>query len=234
MLKKAGPYIPAEHRQYHLLPYSQEHGGEVFSYPGELDGVDEALAKAEGWDDTLEEPRRALIYPYGRGSYEEYYELLDEYAGKYQNSNAPLAKRLLSLESSIKEMNVKEDWSVVRYIGNQETRLFGLTHGQYYYWPCSKTHPVYEGVIDDEEFTSYLYPCDPESWEIAEDPTGMAARALAGEADTVSFWKLESGTIPEDGRLHLCASPGCRKLKILPQQQRYRRPSALARDVVPS
>ena len=48
--------------------------------------------------------------------------------------------------------------------------LFSLTQGKYYYWPCSKESPVYEGVIDDEEFTSYLYPTDAALWEIAEDP----------------------------------------------------------------
>ena len=66
-----------------------------------------------------------------------------------------------------------------------------LTRGRCYYWPCSKERPVYEGVIDDEEFTSYLYPCDAECWEIVLDPTGMAARALAGDADTLHAWYPE-------------------------------------------
>jgi hypothetical protein len=38
--------------------------------------------------------------------------------------------------------------------------------------------PEYEGVIDDEEFTSYLYDTAPELWEIAEDPLGMAKAEL--------------------------------------------------------
>ena len=91
-------------------------------------------------------------------------------------------------------MNMKEDWSVVRYVGHEydnKPRVFGLTRGRCYYWPCSKERPVYEGVIDDEEFTSYLYPCDAECWEIVLDPTGMAARALAGDADTLHAWYPE-------------------------------------------
>lgn len=39
-------------------------------------------------------------------------------------------------------------------------------------------NPVYEGVIDNEEFTSYLYPTDSDLWEILEDPTGMAYRTI--------------------------------------------------------
>ena len=37
---------------------------------------------------------------------------------------------------------------------------------------------AYRGVIDDEEFTAYLYPTEPDLWEILEDPTGMAYRTL--------------------------------------------------------
>ena len=40
----------------------------------------------------------------------------------------------------------------------------------------------YEGVIDDEEFTSYLYSTEPEDWEILEDPTGMAYNTMFNRA----------------------------------------------------
>ena len=56
---------------------------------------------------------------------------------------------------------------------------------------------MYEGVIDNEEFTSCLYPCDPDSWEVVLDPTGMATRALSGEADTVPGWKVELADDPD-------------------------------------
>lgn len=66
----------------------------------------------------------------------------------------------------------------MKYIGESTDGVSGLTHGRCYYWPCSTKNPVYEGVIDDEEFTSYLYPVDANLWEIIEDPTGMAKRAI--------------------------------------------------------
>jgi hypothetical protein len=39
---------------------------------------------------------------------------------------------------------------------------------------------------------SFTFPCDPESWVIAEDPLGMAAKALNGEfADDEGFWMID-------------------------------------------
>ena len=40
--------------------------------------------------------------------------------------------------------------------------------------------PEFRGVIDNEEFTAYLYDIDPSLREILEDPTGMAQRTLLG------------------------------------------------------
>lgn len=184
------PYIPESHKQYDLLPYSREHGGEVFSYPAELSAIDEMLSDAEGA--ATEDGRRvSLLIPYGRGSYDEYYEEIEAYAEKYKDINPELSSALLDLEATIRRMNVEENWSVVRYVGKELGSAYGLTPGRCYYWPSSIEHPEYEGVIDDEEFTSYLYPCDADCWEVLEDPTGMAERALAGEADTVHAWTTE-------------------------------------------
>jgi len=47
-------------------------------------------------------------------------------------------------------MNIKENWSVVNYLGETLDGCMGLTKGRYYYWPCSIETPEYEGVIDDE------------------------------------------------------------------------------------
>ena len=127
-------------------------------------------------------------------SFGEYFAHLQGFVDKYEETAPELADSIRQLIESIKRMNVKEDWSVVRYVGHEyddKPRVFGLTRGRCYYWPCSKERPVYEGVIDDEEFTSYLYPCDAECWEIVLDPTGMAARALAGDADTLHAWYPE-------------------------------------------
>ena len=35
-------------------------------------------------------------------------------------------------------------------------------------------------VIDDEEFTAYLYPTEAHLWEILDDPTGMAYNTIYG------------------------------------------------------
>ena len=189
-----GPYIPTEHVPLDVLPWNREEGYEVFSSPPEISDVDEALFEAEGLDRDGRGARVALIYPYGYHSYGEYFAHLQGFVDKYEETAPELADSIRQLIESIKRMNVKEDWSVVRYVGHEyddKPRVFGLTRGRCYYWPCSKERPVYEGVIDDEEFTSYLYPCDAECWEIVLDPTGMAARALAGDADTLHAWYPE-------------------------------------------
>ena len=121
----------------------------------------------------------------------------------YRESYPEVAEAIESLGTKMKLMNVKEDWSVVRYVGSQfvDDVIPHLTKGRCYYWPCSRENPVYEGVVDNEEFTSYMYPCDKDSWEILEDPTGMAARALAGDADTSGVLKITPDMIvsePED------------------------------------
>jgi hypothetical protein len=189
---RTGPYIPERHLGYGLLPELTASGGEVFSYPAELNEVDGMVIKCEG-DKRDERGRRvSRIMPYGFGSYGEYFGLLADLADRYRESYPEVAEAIESLGTKMKLMNVKEDWSVVRYVGSQfdDDVIPHLTKGRCYYWPCSRENPVYEGVVDNEEFTSYMYPCDPESWEIVEDPTGMAARALAGEADTISVWVI--------------------------------------------
>ncbi len=188
-----GPYIPREHEPYNLLPGCHGDGREVFSYPAELDAVEQMLLDAEGVSKDEKGGRNSLIIPYGRHSYAEYLGELRGYADRHRADAPDLSDALEWLMDAIRRMNVKEDWSVVRYVGREydDPKAFGLTRGRCYYWPCSKERPVYEGVIDDEELTSYLYPCDPDSWEVVLDPTGMAARAIAGEADTIDGWYPE-------------------------------------------
>lgn len=179
------PYIPEWHQKYDLLPHSRENGGEVFSYPVELMALQDLLSEAAEKDG---ENVKVNIMPFGCKSYAEFFGRLSGYADKYRTKSPELADAVLDVIELMDQANAKEYWSVVRYTGNQPVGHRGLTPGRCYYWPCSPAHPIYEGVIDDEETTSYLYPCDPSRWEILEDPTGMAARALAGEADTVDFW----------------------------------------------
>lgn len=159
-------YIPDSHRKYNLLPYCTEHGGEVFSYPSQL------LDKANKYTSDNE-----CLIPYGYDSYDEYYEKVKKIADKFITQ--PFIYNLFTAYlNQVMATNIKEDWSVLRYIGPDTDSFMGLTHGKCYYWPASKADPHYEGVIDDEEFTSYIYPTNKEYWEILEDPTGMAYRTI--------------------------------------------------------
>lgn len=162
------PYIPVGHEKYDLLPKCRKRGGEVFSYPSEeLSVIETLLPKGEG------------LTPYGYESYAEYDAEIDRYSllyGFYNGELNDLGCKLMAYKEIIRKMNVKENWSVLKYIGETAEGCFGLTCGKYYYWPCSLESPEYEGVIDDEEFTSYLYTTAAELWEIAEDPLGMAAK----------------------------------------------------------
>ncbi len=73
--------------------------------------------------------------------------------------------------------NTKEEWSICRYIGEDDATLH---HGGYYYWSAMAADPQYHGVIDDEECTNYGYPTDADLWEIIADPTGMAHNRIYG------------------------------------------------------
>jgi len=140
------PYIPTIHEKYDLLPFCRERGREVFSY-SPTDEIDDLLPEGEH------------IIPYGYNSYEEYYAMLDEFLSLYGYTDGELnslGHMLIDYKADIKKRNIKEEWSVVQYIGESINTVSGLTHGRYYYWPCSKENPAYEGVIDDEEFTSYI------------------------------------------------------------------------------
>lgn len=163
------PYIPEEHRMYNLLPHSSKYSGEVFSYPPSEDEIRKLLPESES------------VIPYGYKSYAEFYDTIDYYISKYGTSESilnELGDKLVAYKEEVYKMNIKENWSVMKYLGNS-TPFWGLTKGQYYYWPCSIETPLYEGVIDDEEFTSYFYSTNSELWEIVIDPTGMAAAQIS-------------------------------------------------------
>lgn len=161
------PYIPKQHEKYNLLPACRKDGGEVFDYPSEL------ICKAE---ELLEDE---YLMPYNFDSYEEYYGHIDNLICKYE-TNAQIVEVLRNLKLKIRLMNIKEEWSILKYIGPTDDAVLGLTRNKNYYWPTRKDYPVYCGVIDDEEFTSYLYPTEAHLWEILEDPTGMAYNTIHG------------------------------------------------------
>lgn len=174
------PYIPKEHEKYDLLPFCRQNGGEVFEYPGKL--LDQ-LAQYTTEEDNLN--------PYGYESYEAYFADVDRVAKKF--SDQPEAVTLFErFKTRMREMNCKEEWSILKYIGPKEDRDFRLTPGHNYYWPSEKANPVYSGVIDDEEYTSYLYPTDSDLWEILEDPTGMAYNTIYGTGKKVPQKRYEA------------------------------------------
>lgn len=160
------PYIPKEHKKYNLLPFCQKNGGEVFEYPSELiNEAEELIGKTTG------------LVPYNYESYEEYFNYIDLLIKENAGCTKTVTK-LRELSDEIRDMNQKKEWSILKYIGSADDACFGLTHGKNYYWPTRKSNPVYCGVIDDEEFTSYLYATESDMWEILEDPTGMAYRTI--------------------------------------------------------
>lgn len=160
------PYIPKQHEKYDLLPHCRKDGGEVFDYPSKLiNKVEKLIGSSIG------------IFPYNYDSYEDYYNSLDNLIQEH-SKKAEIVEAIKELRDSVKEMNCKEEWSIVKYIGPTDDAIFGLTHGKNYYWPTRESNPVYCGVVDDEEFAAYLYPTEPDMWEILEDPTGMAYRTI--------------------------------------------------------
>lgn len=189
-------YIPIAHQKYDILPMCRKNGGEVFSYSPDLENEIRELL-----------PGEESVIPYGYKSYEEFEKQLDDYISQYGIEGGKLnrlGQLLTEYKADIKLRNTKENWSVVKYVGKSTSGIGGFTHGRYYYWPCSIENPEYEGIIDDEEFTSYLasigndgvyqsledavaddgvkdFVRQNSDWEIAEDPTGMAARHLGIE-----------------------------------------------------
>jgi hypothetical protein len=161
------PYIPKAHEKYNLLTINEQFNSEVFEY--DADTVWEVL-HIIGKDYNL--------MPYNYPSYESYFEELDKLASEFSD-NHDAVNAIEKLRNEIKELNQKEEWSVLKYIG-PTTEEIGLTNGKNYYWPTSKNNPVYNGVFDDEEIRSYLYPTDEKFWIILEDPTGMAYNTIYG------------------------------------------------------
>ena len=157
-------YIPEKHRKYGLLPKKSDGEGEVFEYPSAL--VDEIIRMIDCGTELI---------PYGYDSYDEYYSFIERLI--IDNSDkAAAVEKLQILLDRVRSLNRKDEWSVLRYVG--ESKEFGLTNGRCYYWPTEKANPIYHGVIDDEEYTSYLYTRDADKWVILDDPTGMAERSL--------------------------------------------------------
>lgn len=164
--------IPKEHEKYNLLPETRDRDDwDCFLYPSL-------------WE--LEDAGVDSLDPYGYASVEEYNHMIDR---RIEEANSDHVVELLKkLQNDMVRMNDKNNWSVLRYIGPRfpEDTIKDLEEGQCYYWPCDIDNPVYQGVVDNEEYTSYWYPTEPDMWEILEDPTGMAYRTIYGKENYAS------------------------------------------------
>jgi hypothetical protein len=93
---------------------------------------------------------------------------------------------IVDFKENVQKMNIKENWSVLRYTGETDPDFDDFTHGRYYYWACSADTLVFEGAISDEGLPLYgdyspdssVWASISQSWEIAEDPTGIAYNLL--------------------------------------------------------
>ena len=132
--------------------------------------------KVEQYVDAVPVIGEENLEPYGYSSLQEYLDYLDKRKAK---ASPEVARLFDQLKEKMVEMNNKEEWSILLYKGKGNGDWpERLINGRAYYWPCSEASPVYDGIIDEEEWTSYWYPIEPEDWEILEDPTGMAYRTL--------------------------------------------------------
>lgn len=169
--------IPEQHRKYDLLPSSRDEDWEAIVYP---------------WPYRLQKllPEEQHLIPYGYASLEEYIEHMEKMAKLYARSKKQIRAFREFIEDT-RRLNQKEYWSVLRYVGEEWDEPLRFTPGRAYYWPCDPDNPEFCGIIDDEEFTGYLYAPDPREWEILEDPTGMAYETMYGKDRDKWKWMYE-------------------------------------------
>jgi len=149
-------YIPKEHLKYDILPNSRKGNWEVISYDSNL--MNELLNA------------NVDISPYDPKTMEDFYDEIDECIQKYPKQK----ELLLKFKEDLINRNNKLNWGIIKYLGKTNGEF---THNRCYYVPMFKRNNevIVDGIIDDEEFTSYLvsglngnyYNLD---FEIVEDP----------------------------------------------------------------
>jgi len=82
-------------------------------------------------------------------------------------------------KAHVQKINIKENWSVLRYIGESTDSILltGFTHGRYYYMAIDEFKKTY-GIFDNEEYYAVGCLLNSDNWEIVEDPTGKARKML--------------------------------------------------------
>ena len=176
-------YIPKAHEKYHLLPLFVETNLEVILIP-ETDAFQIAELLPDG---ELIWPCNELSEPIHH-DYAEYYAKLDSYLVRFGTAEGKLndlGKLIEGFKKNVQQMNVKENWSVLKYIGEENGDEFQtFTSGWHYYMACSDKPRKILGIIDDDGFegaydndtNSSIWERIAKSWEIVEDPSGMATQ----------------------------------------------------------
>ena len=106
--------IPDSHKKYNLLPRCSERGGEVFSYPSSENEISAKLPEGEH------------VIPYGYDSYEDFYQQLDCYIEQYGSTDGDLnelGSKIFKYKEDIRSMNIKENWSVLKYLGETTSTI---------------------------------------------------------------------------------------------------------------
>ena len=159
--------IPEKHRKYDLLPVTRNMDFDAIEYPSIALELSRLLPEGEH------------LIPYGYASVDEYIQHVENVAEQYAKT-APQREAFQNYIESVRRLNQKECWSVLEYTGEEWDEPLRFTPGRAYYWPCDPQKPEFLGIIDDEEFTAYLYAPDPDDWKILDDPTGMAYETMFG------------------------------------------------------
>lgn len=192
------PKIPSEHKKYDLLPRCSKEHKDVVAFPTDMvyfvDFLAECVGLEAGAFDVMKFMPKKLDAP---NKYIKQLEKAEKLFYSLRGDGGPLLTKLREL---IEDLNDKENWSIVRFVGDaydslDEANNLYLTKGRCYYWPTSKLIPAYMGVFDNAESPMALYPLDKAAWEVVEDPTGMAARALSGEFDSIDNWYIDGENI---------------------------------------
>ena len=169
--------IPEKHKKYNILPFTKDMDFDAIEYPW-------------SWELRKLLPKGKHLVPYGYASVEEYIRYVEEMSRQYAKTKGQ-RKAFRQFIEDTRRLNQKEYWSVLRYVGEEWDEPLRFTPGQAYYWPCDPDDPEFLGIIDDQEFTGYLYAPDPQDWEILEDPTGMAYETMYGKDRDKWKWTYE-------------------------------------------
>lgn len=161
--------IPEKHKKYNLLERWKR--CEIFVEDWALkDDLCERLGE-DHIERSFESIDEAVIY---------YESLKKQIQAPYKNLAADL---LTEYVQDLEKKNHREVWSVLRYKGSGYGKHNTFETGRYYYMPCIAGEDVFLGALDDEADLVNWIPITYENWEIIDDPTGMAARVMAGEIE---------------------------------------------------